>query len=207
MNIELWVTFLIACIILAISPGAGAVNTMSVTMKYGFKRSLVSNFGLQVGNIVNISIAGAGLGALLAQSGSMFSAIKWAGVLYLIYLGIQKFRETNIYYTESDNQNDTGSSRLFTRAVVVNVTNPKSIVFLVALLPQFIEPSGSHFNQMLILGGTMVVVDMTVMIGYAILATRIARLVQSQHHVVIQNRIFGGMFIGAGTLLAVASKN
>ncbi|KXO14280.1 Homoserine/homoserine lactone efflux protein [Moritella sp. JT01] len=207
MNFDLWLAFLVACIVLAISPGAGAVNSMSIAMKHGFKRSLISNLGLQVGNIINITIVGAGLGALLAQSEVMFFTIKWAGIIYLIYLGIQKFRESTTDCNELERRQDESAWKVFTQAVFINITNPKSIVFLVALLPQFIDPLGSYLQQMQILGITMVVVDLTVMAGYSMLATRVAHLIQSKRHLMIQNRIFGCMFIGAGTLLAAISRN
>ncbi|QUM88348.1 homoserine/homoserine lactone efflux protein [Moritella sp. 36] len=207
MNFDLWLAFLIACIVLAISPGAGAVNSMSIAMKHGFKRSLISNLGLQVGNIINITIVGAGLGALLAQSEVMFFTIKWAGIIYLIYLGVQKFRESTTDCSELERSQDESAWKVFTQAIFINITNPKSIVFLVALLPQFIEPLGSHLQQMQILGITMVVVDMIVMMGYSILAARVTHLIQSKRHVMIQNRIFGCMFIGAGSLLAAISRN
>ncbi|AQS36416.1 putative threonine efflux protein [Shewanella psychrophila] len=207
MNFDLWLAFLMACIILAISPGAGAVNTMSITIKYGLRGSLISNLGLQVGNIVNIAVVGAGLGVLLAQSDAMFFAIKWVGVFYLIYLGVQKFRESTNYCTGLENRHGTSIWKVFSQSIFVNITNPKSIVFLVALLPQFIDPTAPHLHQMLILGSTLVFVDMTVMVGYALMASRVAHLVRSRRHVMIQNRIFGSMFIGAGTLLAVVSRN
>ena len=207
MSFDLWLAFLVACIVLAISPGAGAVNSMSIAMKHGFKRSLISNLGLQVGNIINITIVGAGLGALLAQSEVMFFTIKWAGIIYLIYLGVQKFRESTTDCNELERRQDTSIWKVFAQAVFINITNPKSIVFLVALLPQFIDPLGSYLQQMQILGITMVVVDLTVMAGYSILATRVANLIQSKRHLMIQNRVFGCMFIGAGTLLAAISRN
>ncbi|MEC7942228.1 MAG: LysE family transporter [Pseudomonadota bacterium] len=94
MNFDLWFAFLMACIVLAVSPGAGAVNMMSITMKYGFRRSVISNIGLQVGNMFNMAIVGVGLGGVLVQSEVAFIAIKWVGAFYLIYLGIKKFAET-----------------------------------------------------------------------------------------------------------------
>lgn len=207
MNFDLWLAFLMACIILAVSPGAGAVNTVSIMIKYGLRGSLISNLGLQVGNIFNISVVGAGLGALLVQSEAMFFVIKWVGALYLIYLGVQKFRETPNYCTELDSRHDASIWKVFIQSIFVNVTNPKSIVFLVALLPQFIEPTVPHIRQILILGSTLVIVDMTVMVGYALLASKFSHLIRNRRHVIIQNRIFGCVFIGAGALLVVVTRN
>ncbi|KAA8681592.1 homoserine/homoserine lactone efflux protein [Vibrio gigantis] len=207
MNFDLWFAFLMACIVLAVSPGAGAVNMMSITMKYGFRRSLISNLGLQVGNMFNIVMVGVGLGAVLAQSEVAFIAIKWVGAFYLIYLGIKKFTETvdNTHY--KGHQQKVSGLKMFCQSVIVNVTNPKSIVFLVALLPQFIVSSSPHVEQILVLGSTLLTVDMLVMCGYALLASRLTGLVQNRRHMIVQNRIFGSVFIGTGSLLAMAGRS
>lgn len=76
MSMDIWLTFLCAAILLSLIPGAGAISTMSNTIKHGFKTTLVGNLGLQTGNLINIIIVGAGLGALLAESETAFSVIK-----------------------------------------------------------------------------------------------------------------------------------
>ena len=86
MDNTIWMTFFLSSLLLAISPGAGAINSMSTTIKYGLKKSLIANIGLQIGNIINITLVGAGIGTLLAQSEVLFSILKWIGALYLIYL-------------------------------------------------------------------------------------------------------------------------
>ncbi|KZX70671.1 homoserine/homoserine lactone efflux protein [Vibrio sp. HI00D65] len=207
MNFDLWFAFLMACIVLAVSPGAGAVNMMSITMKYGFRRSVISNLGLQVGNMFNIAIVGVGLGAVLAQSEVAFNAIKWVGALYLIYLGIKKFTETVDNTDYKEHQQKVSGLKMFCQSVIVNVTNPKSIVFLVALLPQFIVSSSPHVEQILVLGSTLLTVDMLVMFGYALLASRLTGLVKNRRHMIVQNRIFGSVFIGTGSLLALAGRS
>ena len=207
MNFDLWFAFLMACIVLAVSPGAGAVNMMSITMKYDFRRSVISNLGLQVGNMFNIVIVGVGLGAVLAQSEVAFIAIKWVGAFYLIYLGINKFTETVDNTDYKGFQQKVSGLKMFCQSVVVNVTNPKSIVFLVALLPQFIVSSSPHVEQILVLGSTLLTVDMLVMFGYALLASRLTGLVKNRRHMIVQNRIFGSVFIGTGSLLALAGRS
>lgn len=207
MNFDLWFAFLMACIVLAVSPGAGAVNMMSITMKYGFRRSLISNIGLQVGNMFNIAIVGVGLGAVLAQSEIAFIAIKWVGAFYLIYLGIKKFTETVDNTDYKGHQQKISGLKMFCQSVIVNVTNPKSIVFLVALLPQFIVSSSPHVEQILVLGSTLLTVDMLVMCAYALLASRLSGLVKNRRHMIVQNRIFGSVFIGTGSLLAMAGRS
>ncbi len=96
--------------------------------------------------------------------------------------------------------------RLFHRAVLVNLTNPKSIVFLAALFPQFILPNQPQAEQYLVLGVTTVVVDILVMIGYATLATRIAGWLKTPRQMQLLNRVFGSLFILVAGLLATARK-
>ncbi len=116
-GVLLWIiTFgllFIACLMLAISPGAGAINSMSIAMKYGLKTSLIANLGLQCGNVFNISVVGMGLGALLVKSEVLFSLIKWVGVGYLIYLGIKKFKELPELADKAESINTQSSSKLF----------------------------------------------------------------------------------------------
>ena len=207
MDYNLWIAFFIACLMLAISPGAGAINSMSIAMKYGLKTSLIANLGLQCGNVFNITVVGMGLGALLVKSEALFSVIKWVGVGYLIYLGIKKFREVPNLADKDESINTQSSSKLFFQSILVNITNPKSIVFLIALLPQFIVPTYSYHEQLLILGTTLILIDGTVMFGYSLVASRIAKSVQEPKNAVILNRIFGSMFVGAGTLLAFGSRS
>ncbi|KJG36484.1 homoserine transporter [Photobacterium angustum] len=205
MSMDIWLTFLCASILLSLIPGAGAISTMSNTIKHGFKSTLINNLGLQTGNLINIIIVGAGLGALLAKSETAFSVIKWIGVIYLIYLGYQKFREAGEISLNQDNNVSTSYMKLFSKAIIVNITNPKSIMFLVALLPQFLTASGSHWYQLAVLGTTMIVVDLLIMIGYSLLATRLMRIVKDARHMKLQNQIFGSLFIGAGALLGLSS--
>jgi hypothetical protein len=134
-----------------------------------------------------------------------FEILKWCGAAYLIWLGICQWRTSGAI-----NMNALASSmprrKLFKRAVLVNLTNPKSIVFLAALFPQFIIPHQPQIAQYLVLGVTTVVVDIIVMIGYATLAKRIAGWIKAPKQMTLLNRIFGSLFMMVGLLLATARK-
>ncbi|OAN16937.1 homoserine/homoserine lactone efflux protein [Photobacterium jeanii] len=203
MNVDIWLAYLATAIVFSLAPGSGTVNSISNGMTYGFRKSLASIMGLQVGLSFHIILVGVGLGALVAQSATAFTVIKWIGVIYLIGLGIQKWREQAALQVNTD-QAPVSGQRLFRQAVLVNLTNPKSIVFLVALFPQFIQPDAPQLPQLLILGITTVVVDMCVMLGYVTLASRLAGYIRSPRMMGALNRVFGSMFIGCGALLASA---
>lgn len=205
MTLDWWLTYLITTIILSLSPGSGAINTMSTGISHGYRGATASIAGLQVGLSLHIVLVGLGLGALLSQSLLVFELLKWFGVAYLLWLGLQQWRAVGAL--DLHRLADTlPRRRLFRRAVLVNLTNPKSIVFLAALFPQFILPHQPQAEQYLVLGATTVVVDILVMLGYATLATRIAGWLQTPRQMKLLNRTFGSLFILVAGLLATAKK-
>ncbi len=205
VTLDWWLTYLLTTLILSLSPGSGAINTMSTGISHGYRGAVASIAGLQVGLSIHILLVGIGLGALLSQSMMAFEALKWFGAAYLIWLGIQQWRAAGALdlHTLAESM---PRRRLFRRAILVNLTNPKSIVFLAALFPQFILPHQPQTTQYLILGVTTVAVDIVVMIGYATLATRIAGWIKGPRQMRLLNRIFGSLFILVGALLASARR-
>ncbi|WP_312837087.1 homoserine/homoserine lactone efflux protein [Pantoea sp.] len=205
MTIEWWLTYLLTTSILSLSPGSGAINTMSTGISHGYRGATASIAGLQLGLSLHIVLVGIGLGALFSQSLLAFEILKWAGAAYLMWLGIQQWRSAGALDLHAVSK-AMPRRRLFKRAVLVNLTNPKSIVFLAALFPQFILPYQPQALQYLTLGVTTVVVDIIVMIGYATLATRIAAWIKGPKQMKLLNRTFGGLFMAVGALLASARK-
>jgi len=205
MTIQWWLAYLLTTSILSLSPGSGAINTMSTGISHGYRGAVASISGLQVGLAAHILLVGIGLGALFSQSVLAFEVLKWAGAGYLVWLGIQQWRSAGAIDLQAVAR-AMPRRKLFKRAVLVNLTNPKSIVFLAALFPQFIIPGQPQAMQYLVLGVTTVVVDIIVMIGYATLAQRIAVWIRGPKQMKLLNRLFGGMFIAVGALLASARR-
>ncbi|URQ60605.1 homoserine/homoserine lactone efflux protein [Pantoea alhagi] len=205
MTIEWWMTYLLTTVILSLSPGSGAINTMSTSISHGYRGAAASIAGLQVGLGMHIVLVGIGLGALFTRSLLAFEVLKWAGAAYLVWLGIQQWRAAGAIDLDAVAE-AMPRRRLFQRAVLVNLTNPKSIVFLAALFPQFIIPHQPQAAQYLVLGVTTIVVDVVVMIGYATLARRIGVWIKGPHQMKLLNRVFGGLFVAVGALLASARR-
>lgn len=201
MTLTLWLTFLVAAVLISVSPGAGAVNTMSNGLRYGVKRSLPAIFGLQLGYGAQIVLVGAGLGAIVASSATALIVIKWVGVAYLVWLGIQKWREPVMEAVEED-QSAISHRRQFWNAALVNLTNPKATVFLVALFPQFLIADAPHGPQLITMGTTLILVDCLVMVGYALLASQLFRFMTTPQRQRQMNRVFGGLFVTAAMALA-----
>lgn len=201
MTFEWWFAYLLTSIILSLSPGSGAINTMSTAMSHGYRGAAASIAGLQTGLGIHIVLVGVGLGTLFSRSVLAFEVLKWAGAAYLVWLGIQQWRAAGALDLNALAKSQS-HGHLFKRAVFVNLTNPKSIVFLAALFPQFIVPHQPQIMQYVVLGTTTIVVDIIVMIGYATLATRIALWIKGPRQMKTLNRIFGSLFMLVGALLA-----
>lgn len=188
MTLEWWFAYLLTSIILSLSPGSGAINTMTTSLNHGYRGAVASIAGLQTGLAIHIVLVGVGLGTLFSRSVIAFEVLKWAGAAYLIWLGIQQWRAAGAI--DLIPLASTQSRRhLFQRAVFVNLTNPKSIVFLAALFPQFIMPQQPQLMQYIVLGVTTIVVDIIVMIGYATLAQRIALWIKGPKQMKALNKI------------------
>jgi len=203
MDTHVWLAYVATAIVFSLAPGSGTVNSISNGLSYGTRKSLASIAGLQIGLAIHIMLVGAGIGALVAQSALAFTIIKWVGAVYLVWLGIQKWRDRSSLVADAATQT-LSAGTLLRKAVLINLTNPKSIVFLVALFPQFLDPARDQMTQLLVLGITTVTIDSFVMLGYTSLASQMGRFIRSDRIMRKINRVFGSMFMGCGTLLAAA---
>ena len=205
MALATWLAFLLAAILIAVSPGPGAAVSMSSGLRHGYWATLRAILGLQGGLIVQLGIVAAGLGAILSASTTAFNVMKFLGAAYLIWLGIQKWRD--IPHTIDEDTRTDPPHGLFMQGLLVNLTNPKAVVYMAAVTPQFIDPARPQWLQFVIIGATMCGVDSIVMSGYALLAARLRRWLRNPRAQRVQNRFFGGVFVGAGALLAVSGKS
>lgn len=205
MDFHLWIALLLASFVISISPGAGAVLSMSSGVKYGLKRSYVTIFGLQLGYLAQAFVVVIGLGAIIIKSIFLFNLIKWVGVLYLLYLGLSKIFE-KVQAGEMETLNAFNPKKTFIDATLINLTNPKATVFLVAFIPQFISPNENIWLQFLIIGLTLCVVDIIVMTGYSSMASKLKFLIKDAKSIKIQNRITGLFLILAASFLATSNK-
>ncbi|PHV30569.1 lysine transporter LysE [Janthinobacterium sp. BJB312] len=206
MHFATWITFVIAASIIAVSPGSGAVLSMSHGLSYGVKKASATIIGLQLGLLVVLGIAGAGVGSLLLASEVAFNIVKTVGALYLIYLGLSQWR-AKVAVTgnltgdlHADAVVPSWRRRVLT-GFLTNVTNPKGIIFMVAVLPQFISPAAPLLPQLLILAVTMCTIDQIVMHSYAFLASSMQRFFRDASAVKKQNRFFGGLLMAVGAAL------
>ncbi len=206
MSWQLWSAFFVACWVISISPGAGAVAAMSTGLNHGLRRGYWNILGLQLALLLQIAIVAAGVGVLLTTTSWAFSLIKWFGVCYLLYLAWQQWHAPARMIELEANAPQVSAKRLVLKGFLVNMSNPKAMVFLLAVLPQFIDPKLPLTPQYAIMSLTMTVIDVIVMSGYTFLSARILRLLRTARQQKILNRGFAAMFTLAAGLLSLVHQ-
>jgi len=204
MSLESWLGFVVASWLISLSPGAGAISCMAAGLRHGFRTAFWNIVGLILGIMFVLAIVAAGLGAILAASSVAFAVVKWLGVAYLVWLGIEQWRAPAfaVDAKAAEAALPVMPRELVFRGFLVNATNPKGIVFMLAVLPQFIDSSRPQLAQYAICGATLVFTDLVVMSGYTAFASRVLRLLREAHHIKAMNRTFGSLFVAAGAVLA-----
>ena len=208
MTFETWIAFFVASWLISLSPGAGAISCMAAGLRHGFRTAFWNIVGLILGIMFVLAVVAAGLGAILAASSVAFAVVKWAGVAYLVWLGIEQWRAPAfaVDAKAAEAALPVTPRELVLKGFLVNATNPKGIVFMLAVLPQFIDPARPQLLQYAICGATLVFTDLVVMSGYTAFAARVLGLLREPHHVKAMSRTFGGLFVAAGAVLATFKR-
>jgi homoserine/homoserine lactone efflux protein len=207
MEWQVWLAFIGAAIAIALSPGPGAILSMSTGLAHGVRRSYWTIVGLEIGLMVQLTLVAVGLGAAIAKSIVVFTAIKWLGVAYLIYLAVRQWRSAAVDLSEQMTVPAGGRrSAMLVRGCLVNLTNPKGLVFLLAVVPQFVVPTAPLLPQYLVIGATMTAVDLVVMGGYAALAARLLRWLNTRRQQTTLNRVLSGLFATAAVGLSLMRR-
>lgn len=193
--------FFSASILLAIAPGPGIMYVLTRSIAGGRREGILSSFGTFIGGFVHVFAAGLGVSAVLATSAVAYQAVRWAGAAYLIYLGIRMIRNA-----ERSESIPPGASKgnPFSQGILTEVLNPKTALFFLSFIPQFVDiRAGSVFVQFLALGTITVILNSTVDIIVAAFAGPIGeRLLASRRARRNQQRATGAMMIGLGVFVA-----
>ena len=190
---------------LCLTPGPAVLFILSSALKSGTRKSLASNAGILAANMVYFALSATGLGALLAASFDLFSTVRWIGAAYLIFLGLRTLLGKR-------NALAAGGSierpplRMFGDGFLLQASNPKSILFFTALLPQFIDPRLAIVPQVAILAATSAVIEFFVLLGYGAAAGQASELARQPQYAAWTNRVAGVLLIGAGAGLATLRR-
>lgn len=196
--------FIVAGIVLAVTPGPGVVYLVTRTLSQGRKAGLVSIGGIALGDLGNAVAASVGLAAMLAASEVAYIAVKFAGAAYLIFLGVKALRSSAS--PEAPVRDDRPSSRLFRDAFFVALLNPKTALFFAALLPQFIDPASSALGQSLMFSGLFVSIALVTDTIYVLSASALAHAITERSRWRPYGKyISAAAFIGLGLYAAFAS--
>ena len=202
MDLSVWLSYLLVTIILSLSPGPGVFSSISSGLHHGLKRGMWNGVGMQLANFILLIVVAVGLGAILLASETLFTIVKWVGVAYLVYLGVVTWRTRARGFVDTDDGRPHTAREIFVRGFLVNITNPKGIIFFAAVFPQFIDVSKPQAPQYAILALTTFAVDVVVMTAYTALAAKVIGAMKDERHLQWINRTLGGAFVAAGVALA-----
>jgi threonine/homoserine/homoserine lactone efflux protein len=208
MDLHNFLLFAFASLMLNITPGNDMIYVASRSVSQGIRAGITSSLGVMVGCLVHILAAVAGLSYVIAKSATAFTWLKWAGALYLVYLGVQSFRKSRSSFEISTGTSVDPYSKIFWQGVTTNVLNPKVALFFLAFLPQFVNNRSAHAQvEILFLGiwfdisGTIVNMLVSVIFG------RMGNwLSKRPWFATIQQKITGTLLILLGIKLALTSK-
>ncbi len=202
MEASVWITYFVATLVLSVTPGPGVFSSISSGLNHGVRLGAWNAVGMQAANLILVGIVSLGLGAILLASETLFGLVKWLGVAYLVYLGIVTWRSPPKAFERDRDDPARSAWEVFLRGFLVNITNPKGIIFFAAILPQFIDVARPQLAQYAILAATTFSVDLVVMIGYTAAAARVLGVMREPARLRWINRGLGGAFVAAGVALA-----
>ena len=205
MPIETWLAYTLVTTTFLLIPGPTIILVISYSLLRGRQAVIALVLGVGLGDLTAMSLSFLGVGVLLQTVATAFYLIKWLGAAYLIWLGIKMWSSASEFTDLDKNNRSHAWQEIFSSAYITTALNPKSIVFFLAFIPQFIEPELPFTTQVVILGATFFVLAILSVLGYAALAIYAG---QQLHLPLIQrwtHRIGGGLLIGAGGMTAVNS--
>ena len=201
MSFEHWLAFAVASGILVAIPGPTVLLVISYALGHGRKSAAATVAGVALGDFTAMTASMLGLGAFLATSATLFTALKLIGAAYLVYMGIKLWRAP-VALPGVAEPTETNARRIFAHAYVVTALNPKSIVFFIAFLPQFFSPSQPVVPQMIIFEVTFLVLATLNAAIYGMVASAARRTIRKPAVQRAVNRVGGSFLIGAGVLAA-----
>lgn len=208
MEIQIWLAFVAASIALLLIPGPTVLLVLSYAISQGKRVALATVAGVALGDFIAMSASLAGLGALVLASAALFSVLKWLGAIYLIYLGIKLFRSASTASLgDLDITPETNASTVFAHAAAVTALNPKSIVFFIAFVPQFVVTGRPLIPQFAILVVTFVGLAAVNALVYALLADRLRAKIARPSILAGVSRVGGTALIAMGIATAAFKRS
>jgi homoserine/homoserine lactone efflux protein len=207
MKLETWLLFCATDLVLSLTPGIAVTLVIGTALARGIRAGLLATLGILVANTLYFALSATSVGAVLAASPRVFAVVKWAGALYLVAAGAQAIwgalsaRTSHVDESAAEPGAPT-SDRSFLRGFVLQAANPKALLFFIAILPQFIEPTESVVRQIVILGASSVSIELAALALYAALAARARGLARNPRWRAGLDALAGALLVFAGVGLA-----
>ncbi len=205
MDPLLYITFILTSIAIIILPGPNVLVVVSTALSHGTKRGLQTVLGTSSAMVIQLIMAAIGTTWFVAFVAQGFEWLRWLGVAYLIYLGVSHL--SSMVSKGGDEHTQISGRGTFGRGFIVSLTNPKTILFFGAFLPQFVSPSGGYLSQIVVLSITFLLLATLLDSLYAVMAGKASGLLRLSWMQRVQNGISGMLFLGAGVWLAVMKKS
>lgn len=207
MTLEIWIAFVLASAALLAIPGPTVMLAVSYALGHGRRSALATVPGVTLGDFTAMTVSLAGAGAVLATSATLFTALKLAGAAYLLWLGLKLWRTEPAPLAIPGSERVSGDlGRMFWNAYVVTALNPKSIVFFVAFVPQFIDPGAALVPQVLVLEATFLMLAAVNIALWAVMVGAMRERFRRPGTARLVNRLGGGFLMGAGFLTALVRR-
>ena len=196
-----WLNFALVALVVTLVPGPAFIVVLTTALRRGFKPGAYATAGIVIGDALYFFLTAVGLGSLLATSFWTFTIIKWLGIVYLVCLGLRSLFFPSNSLIAADGRSVTGRSS-FVTALTVQLANPKLLLFLAALLPQFLDPTRPIALQLAVLGPIFMLSDTVIYLLLSLLAARARPLLASPRATRIVSRVSGVAMLGAAARVA-----
>ncbi len=198
---SVFLAFVAAVTVLMLIPGPNVALIVANSVAYGPRYGLVTVAGTSSAAVVQLGLTALGMTRLLGTLGASFEVIRWVGVVYLVYLGVAQWRARPVDLTRTRPEPKSARA-IYLRALLVSLTNPKTLLFYGAFFPQFVTASGDVGAQIALLSATFLLLAVAIDGGWALIAGKARGLLAARGR--LRNRVSGGLLIGAGLGLAIA---
>jgi threonine/homoserine/homoserine lactone efflux protein len=207
MNIEAWLIYVGAETLLCLVPGPAVLMVVSVGLTRGTRASVAANLGILSAHVVYFALSALGLGAVIVASRELFLAVRWVGVAFLVWLGLRTLLGSPTAFAAGHADAPGGHGlRLYRAGLLMKLADPKTLLYFVALLPQFVVPGASLPVQIAILAVTSIVIEFGVLAVYGALSGGLHRRAGGPTFAAWTNRISGAFLIAAGLGMAFVNR-
>ena len=205
MSLELYLAFVLASTVLIVIPGPNVTLLVANSLAFGARPALATLAGTSTAIALQLIVTALAMTSLVLLLATWFEWLRWAGVAYLVYLGIRQWRTPALALADVDAR-AAPLRRLFWQGFFVSATNPKTLLFYAAFFPQFLEPAAAPLPQLALMSATFLVLATLLDGGYVALAGRLRGWFASARRARLRNRVAGTLLLGAACGLALARR-